>query len=353
MFGNGKTYFADSPVVIDISGLDWPTDETTHEPTSPFNIVIVEVVYNNDVVGDFRGDTGGQSSISFDISSALRAIWADYDFADEIAAANDRSAAPLRAYRSYKLHICTEYMASDDGGVFTRTECTDAQGNKEIPGGQCMIGGLTEWERATIGRKENADASHWEGTNLRNGDASTKPRTSPERIGSNSITSWADVNSSGTKSVFYAASVTPAQDSATQHAPLVLRDSFEYTDFLFVNRRGAIETCSSPTKEGMSIEVETKQYARIERPTFKPSRTLMAIASGGRRSWSMSSGHQTREWAEWWTLEFLKARQWWMRYQGSFVPVTVEPAKKSTNIYDRAKQQMPSVEFTVTLALEG
>ena len=67
----------------------------------------------------------------------------------------------------------------------------------------------------------------------------------------------------------------------------------------------------------------------------------------------MSSGHQTREWAEWWTLEFLKARQWWMRYQGSFVPVTVEPAKKSTNIYDRAKQQMPSVEFTVTLALEG
>jgi hypothetical protein len=31
----------------------------------------------------------------------------------------------------------------------------------------------------------------------------------------------------------------------------------------------------------------------------------------------------------------------------------VEPAKKQTGIYDRTKQQMPSVEFTVTLALEG
>ena len=35
--GPRKTYFADSPVVIDISGLKWPAD-------SPFTIVRVEVV---------------------------------------------------------------------------------------------------------------------------------------------------------------------------------------------------------------------------------------------------------------------------------------------------------------------
>lgn len=72
----------------------------------------------------------------------------------------------------------------------------------------------------------------------------------------------------------------------------------------------------------------------------------------------MSSGYQTREWAEWWTLEFLMAKQWWMRYptddaNGTFVPVIVEAEKKSMNIYDRVKQQMPHVDFTVTLALEG
>ena len=47
-----------------------------------------------------------------------------------------------------------------------------------------------------------------------------------------------------------------------------------------------------------------------------------------------------------------------MRYptddaNGTFVPVIVEAEKKSMNIYDRVKQQMPHVDFTVTLALEG
>ena len=103
----------------------------------------------------------------------------------------------------------------------------------------------------------------------------------------------------------------------------------------------------------MNITVETQQYARAGRPTFKPERSLMAIASGGRRSWGMSSGYQTRDWAEWWTLEFLMARQWWMKYKGSYVPVIVEASKKSIDIYDKTKQQMPHVDFTVTLALEG
>jgi hypothetical protein len=110
--------------------------------------------------------------------------------------------------------------------------------------------------------------------------------------------------------------------------------------------------------EALGISVDTNHYARVERPTFRPSRSLMAISAGGRKSWNMSSGHQTREWAEWWTMEFLKSRQWWMRYPvgeatGTFVPVIVEPGKKEIDIYDRSKQQMPSVEFTVTLALEG
>ena len=337
MFGNNKTYFADSPVVIDISGLEWPSD-------SPFNIVKVDVIYDGNVVGFFREDTNAQSSISFNISTALQAIWADYDFAEELEAAADPDSYE-RAYRAYSLRVFTEYLADD--GEFTVTD------SGVIAGGRCALGWLTEWERANIGAKENADMSHWEHSNPRFGDASTKPTTSPERVGSNSITSFVDVHTTGTQSVFYPASATPAADGYTAHAPMVLRDSIPYTDFLFVNRRGAVESCSALMKEALNVDVETKQYARIEGPSFKPSRSLMAIASGGRRSWSMSSGHQSREWVEWWTMEFLMARQWWMRYKGSYVPVIVEPAKKQTGIYDRSKQQMGSVEFTVTLALAG
>ena len=358
MFGDNKTYFADNPVVITISGLAWPG-------TSPFNIVRVQVRDSNgNAVGDFPMDTGGQSSISLDISTALQALWADIDFDGEVAAARTArggtQSSHQRSYRTYTLYITTEYLASD--GVFTTTVCEDENGNTSIPGGQCLIGGRTEYERSMITDSSKRDVSALQHTGIRNGDASTKPTGSPERVGAGSITSWVDVESTYTKTIFYPADAVAEPDdypgSALSgawngHVPVVLRDSQDYVDFLFVNRRGAVETCSGQALEAMGIDVATDQYSRVERPAFSPSRSLMNISSGGRRSWSMSSGYQTREWAEWWVLEFLMARQWWMLYNGSYVPVTVKPSRSSMGIYDRSKQQLPHVDFTVTLALEG
>lgn len=355
MFGSGRTYFADSPVVITISGLEWPTD-AGGSLVSPFNVVKVQVLDNdNNNVGEFRADTGGLSDISFDISSALRAMWSGYNFGSEVSAASGRSSF-LRSYAPYSLRIWTEYQAAD--GTYTTTTPSG------YGGGRCMLGGLTELERSRISNAANADASHWQGSNLRYGDASTKPLTVPERVGRHSITSWVDVGADGTTSSFFAASTEPAADGAEAHAPMVLRDSVPYVDFLFVNRRGAVETCSAQTLESLGISIKTENYGMTERPSFSPTRSLTARASGGRRSWQMSSGYLTREWARWWAQEFLMARQWWMRVdddgepssaatEGLYAPVVVTPAKGDTGIYDRTKQQMPHVDFTVTLALEG
>lgn len=356
MFGNDKTYFADSPVVIDVSGLAWPA-------SSPFTIVRMEVIYNDKKVGDFFHDTGGLSETSFNIQSALAAIWIGETFDEEVekalsARSSNLTREQVRYMREYFLRIYTEYLASD--GVFTRTQCTDSHGNRDIPGGKCLTGGLTEWERTMIGSAENADVSYWNHTGVRNGDASTKPVSSPERVGRSSITSWVDMAQGYTKSIFYPASQIPESDDVigqpggwNGHAPIVLRDSIDYVDFLFVNRRGAVETCSALMLENMNIDVETQTYSRVERPSFIPSRSMMTVSDGIRRSWEMSSGGQTREWTEWWATEFLVAKRVWMFYKGVFTPVTVEPSKKSVNIYSRAKSQMSSVEFTVTLALEG
>lgn len=347
MFGTGKTYFSGSPVVIDIAGLEWSS-------SSPFDIVRVNVADNNgNVVGDFHADTGGQSEISFDIQSALRSIWADYDFADEVSTATKALTATSvdgqkaeRRYRDYTLQLSTEYLDSSDNEFATSASQT-------FSGGRCMLGALTEWERWKIGAKEDADASHLEGSNKRNGDASTKPTSSPERVGRNSITSWVDVNSDGTTSVFFPSAAPVEGDGTAQHAPIVLRDTQDYQDFLFVNRRGAIETASALMKEALNISAEAKQYNRVERPSFKPSRSVLMIPSGGRRSWEMSSGYVDRDWAAWWTQEFLQVSRHWMLLDGQYVPVIVEPAKKSVSIYDRTKQQLAHVDFTVTLALEG
>ncbi len=347
MFGTGKTYFSGSPVVIDISGLEWNS-------SSPFDIVRINVLdASGNAVGDFHADTGGQDAISFDIQSALRSIWADYDFATEVSAAmaalsatSDSGHSSSRAYKDYSIQLSTEYLDSTDN-EFTTTA------SQTFTGGRCVIGALTEWERYNITNKEDADASHWEHTNLRNGDASTKPTKSPERVGKSSLTSWVDVSSDGTTSVFFPSAASSADDGTVQHAPLVLRDAIDYQDFLFVNRRGAVETASAQTKEALNISAETKQYNHIERPTFKPSRSLLSIPSGGRRSWEMSSGYVSREWAEWWTGEFLQSQRHWMLFGQMYVPVIVEPSKKSVSIYDHSKQQMAHVDFTVTLALEG
>lgn len=398
--GQYHTYFADSPVVIDISGLKWSRDG--QPTTSPFTIVRVEVVYKRpktgggyDMVmaGSFHEDTGGQSTARFNISSALKTLWSDYDYTGEIAAAQAAITASTgqsaeRSMREYVLRIYTEYLSGDDGGVFTTTQCSvviDGVEYTDIPGGRCLMGGLTEWERSLIDDMANADVSHLEHTGVRNGDASTKPTSSPEFVGSNSVTSWVDVGEKTengekvgyTKSIFYPSTynggrgqgddVPLSQQGWTGHAPLVVRDSQPYVDFLFINRRGAIETCSGMMKETMGISTDVKQYSRTDGPSFTPKRSLMAIGTDGRRSWQMSSGYVAREWADWWAMEFLggKRKQWWMRYsymaiengvkvtKEKFVPVTVKPAKSDTTIYDKSKQQMPHVDFTVTLALEG
>ena len=366
MFGAEHTYFSDSPVVINAEGLEWPQD-------TPISVVRIEVLYNNAVVGEFNEDVGRSSKATFDISSALKAIWNGYDFAEEVSEASiaksgRRNGHYTRPVREYSLMVYTEYVASD--GVFTQTSFGP------FTGGKCIMGGMTEMERYGITEPEEADVSSLEDTNPNNGDASTKPNTTPEKVGQGSITSWVDVAQGVTDHYFYirsengssssdssdsdsSSSDSSSSDSSSSgsnpHAPMVLRDSVTYIDFLFVNRRGALETCSAQMKEALSINVDTKQYSRVGKPSFIPERSLMAIGSDGRRSWSMSSGYQTREWAEWWTMEFLggKRKQWWMWYNGKFMPVTIEPAKKTISIYDHTKQQMPSVEFTVTLALEG
>lgn len=108
-----QTYFADSPMVIFISGLEW--NRPGEAVTSPFTIVRVEVIYNNNVVGNFRLDTGGQTEAHFEISSALKAIWSDFDFGLEVDEERKRqqlrqAAAALRTAQAGRL-TKTEYAS--------------------------------------------------------------------------------------------------------------------------------------------------------------------------------------------------------------------------------------------------
>lgn len=360
MIGADKTYFAYDPVVIIINNLVFPAD-------SPVKVCRIAVMYQSVKVGEFSKEIVNESVAEFNISSALRNIWSDYTyFTDELAAAagslgtSGTVHSAMRASRPYTIQVFTGYIID---GQYTETS------SPVYNAGSCVMGGRTEWERSLIDNIDNADISALEHTGVRYGDASTKPTSSPERVGRDSITSWVDFANTSqeqvsvvTKSIFYPASAPQEPDDRPSsgtgwagHAPIVLRDNIPYADFLFVNRFGAVETCSALPKESMELSVSQNRYSRTEGPSYAPVRPLMAIGGDGRRSWNMSSGYVTREWAEWWTLDFLsgKYKQWWMLYHGRYVPVVVTPAKTKISIYDRAKQSMPHVDFDVELGYEG
>lgn len=332
----GGQYFAGSPVIINISfaSSDFANGATFKQVeltvTTTFNSV--ERSY------PFVAEVGSDASLAFDISSALRSAMTLYDFASEVAAANSAAGGTAqnasRAAVSFALQAKTSYML--DGILYTGTTLTNA-------GGRAVIGAWDELQRFRGASQNIADILH---------TATTKP-TELERVGADSVLSVPGVNNNSTTTAFSNASAQ-ANDTFDLNGHTYIRDAAQhYFDFLFVNRYGAVETVCAVTKESLSYPVKTTTHELVGSPSFTPSPSLMSIAEGTRGTWKMSSGNLTRAWLSWWATDFLRARRWWMRIGNIFYPVTVAPDKESVEIYDKKKQELHAVNFTVTLALEG
>lgn len=319
------TYFADSPVLVTIDGLAFPAE-------SPFKVVCVQV--SGEVTSTFRSEVANTSSVTFDISSALRAMWAEETFSEEVQAATSAHTdsgthAAGRSHKGFSITAWTEYIDTEqDDNPFVQSAPSDPKTSYSLPGK------ASELERFL----------HPSNTSAVNAAGSMKPATG-ERIGPNSIRSTCSINGDG-QYIEYTKSDGGNTVRDTDH---------NYVDFLFVNRHGCVETAAAQTLENMEVNVSVTVYSRSGTPSWNPNFSLNAIAGGVRCKWEMSSGYQTREWATWWAKDFLQARRWWMWSPDdqSYLPVVVEPSKKNVSIYDRAKQEMPHVDFTVTLALEG
>lgn len=312
----------------------------------------------------FFAEVGNDTSMDFDISTGLRAMWDNYTFGDELRAAQDAATGILdtaqvadRACLVYKVRANTEWIDKDG----TPHEGSSYASSEESYG---LLGGWTEVERFTGEGQPNIESLIGYIGGRAAVLASTKPTDSPEIIGVNSIVSegmitYQDSETAGSP-VIHRQIFHPVKEDGFNVATFsvnghtYVRDAGrDFVDFLFINSRGAMESCSATMKESLSINISSQVHAHVERPSFVPTRSLMAINSGGRRSWSMSSGYQTREWAEWWTMEFLRSSHHWMLIDGRYFPVTVEASKSDVPIYDRTKQELPHVDFTVKLALEG
>ena len=328
-------YFAGSPIIVTLGEFGFPANAT-------FKQVVLEVTttfQSNTAMYPFTAEVGSEASLSFDISSALRAAMSKYDFASEVAAANaaigGTQGTVQRSAASFTLSAYTKYML--DGILYTGSTITNN-------GGTAVLGEWDELERY-LGNTQPLGGSPVVAT--------AKPTADVERVGADSVITTL-VNDTGTTEMKFRNASAESAAAFTRQGRTVLRDSEqEYVDFIFVNKRGAVEAVSALTRESLTYKVKTTEKTLVTGPTFVPSRSTTAYAEPTRGTFKLSSGWQTREWLAWWATDFLRARRWWMRIGGRFLPVTVKPDKESVEIYDRAKQEIHSVDFTATLALEG
>ena len=123
--------------------------------------------------------------------------------------------------------------------------------------------------------------------------------------------------------------------------------------FLFVNRYGVFETISTIGRESLGYEIRAERKSLSQPPSYASNPIAIAHKQGGGAVWQMSSGFVSREWADWYASEFLMARLYWMRHEGFWLPVTVEPDGDTVMVYDRSDPSLIAVNFIVRAAVSG
>lgn len=312
--------FIENPIVVNVDYDGFPADSTFRQIVIQVNVT--PTWDNTSRTYYFYADASSGSAVSVDISSALRAAMKGHQI-------NVESITPgtyftwSYPYATFDVWMWQKYM--QDGIV------QDEIGKTSRTNAFAYYGGLSNYELLTFNKQAY---SFYEKM-----DFTRKP-------------SSGELHSAGDIST----TTTYVGPQIRTTGAVVSSGDFEkgvMQPFLFVNSLGVLESISAFSRESLSygMESETKNLASAPSYFAKPNRTTHK--TGGRGKFRMSSGTVNREWADWWTTEFLMAKRYWMAYDGRWLPVTVTPADDETTIYDRSEQRLPHVDFDVEIAVEG
>lgn len=120
----------------------------------------------------------------------------------------------------------------------------------------------------------------------------------------------------------------------------------------FINGFGAVENISVRSKDKLSYEVSGKTHSLVQGVSTRPTDRRYATKSQPAGVYELSSGYVPKQWAEWYVQELLTSPKVWMQLGGKWVPALIE-AEDDCVIYDRTKPEMPHVDFTLRLAIDG
>lgn len=294
----------------------------------------------------FECETTPGGTVSVDISSALRAVLEPKEWNPLIWEEGDTISYPSA---EFAVRVYDRYMYDgsiyDGAKSFYPTNAGSGSGN----GAHAFLGKLSDLDRYIL---SNHPDDFYDKLTF-----SRKPLTG-ERWGKGDL------------------KLTSAYSSGVETTVLRITDAEAtlptgHRHFLFVNSMGVYETVSAVMRESLSYTMESTVHSLAQGPTYKGSPSLSTHKTSPRATLQMSSGYTTREWADWWTTEFLTAKHCWVKMdlnsleasgdgsslgwssRAAWIPCTVTPADEETLVYNRAEQRLPHVNFDVQLALSG
>lgn len=324
--------FANNPMMIWVD-----TGTGTYPEGSTHRLLYIVLTFSSGKPYTFKREVDNGQTVDVDVSSAFRSQLHDEYMRD--FSASSRSNSNVSA--TVKCHA--EYML--DGEMITGAEVTFAfLGSNNLYG---IPGGCSEMLR--LGLDEPDPKAVIEGI----GHFTVKP-PSGEVINQGDNVFSTTYSSHRTSTSVSTASTLGVMEVDGGSRSVYVESNPNRHELYFLNQFCVFESASALSLESLTYPIDTNEKSIVNSPSFLPRATLLAVHSAPHGTLKLSSGFVTRDWADWWITEFLCARRHWIKLpSGTVVPVVVTPDGDTQTVYDRSKQELIAVNFSVKSALGG
>ena len=271
--------------------------------------------------------------LTFDISSALRAVADRYEYSPTPPASYPR----IR----YLLSACDEYMQNgevhDNVGV---TELAEPQ--------YVLMGAYSDMERILSGGSKRAQ--HF----------SRKPFSSPEvvPIGEAMVCpqSFATPVTSGLATNGPTSQVvnitTPGLQVVNGRSVFAVPKKADHYIFRFVNGLGCLESVAVLSLRTTEMNVTSETFIRSVQETFSNFSRSAITKKNDYETWKLSSGPLDINWQAWFLHEFLMTPQAWVKVNDNWIACHIIPDETVTGI-NRTDGSICEVQFSVQLDING
>ncbi len=282
--------------------------------------------------------------LTFDISSALRAVADSYEY----------TASPPAAYPYivYDLYAHDEWMQN---GEVHEVPSDFNQWSTNSKGHKALFGAYSDLERLISYRFTETNsklAQHF----------SRKPFSSPEivAVGETMVlplsfatpVSEAGITTGPTSSEVYIGTEGLQTLNGREVYALPESKRNDRYEFRFVNGLGCLESVSVCSLRTTEMNVTSESFVRSIQETFGQFSRSMVRKSNDYETWKLSSGPLDILWQSWFMHEFLMAKQAWVEIDRNWIPCHIL-ADETVAGLNRQENGICEVAFSVQLDING